>query len=83
MSQERIYVDGDRTFNKDSLKTAIDLLNNGKTIWIGIDCIGHGHNNACQEEYKRELEKHFGSKLQYKCTGSCSYIYTYWLGEVK
>lgn len=79
----KVFVDGDRIPNQDSLNTAIKLLDEGKTIWIGIDCLGHGHNNACQEDYKRMLEEHYGEKLKYSCQGYYSYSYTYWLEEVK
>lgn len=78
-----VSLDGNITFNEDTLKEAITLLDEGKTIWIGISCLGHGHNNACQEDCKRILEKHYGDKLKYSCFGYCSYSYTYWLEEVK
>ena len=77
--KEKVFVDGGRTFNENSFNESIKLLDQGKTIWIGIDCLGHGHNNACQEHYKRELEQHYGDKLKYSCKGCYSYSYTYWL----
>ena len=42
----------------------IELLDEGKTIHVGIEVIGHTKNNMEQEAYKEALEKHYGNCLE-------------------
>ncbi len=77
-----LFISGGRSFNQQSLNQMITELNNGKKITIGIDCLGHGHNNACQEEYKKALVEYYGDKLIVKQDiGVCSYHYDYQLKQ--
>ena len=63
---------------EESLNKMIKALDEGNRISVGIGCLGHGTNNAYQEHYKRELEKHYGDKLiTIFNEGVCSYSYDY------
>lgn len=75
---DSIFVDGSNYFQEEYLNNMIALLNKGKAINVGIDCIGHTRNNMEQEAYKEALLKHYGSKLEIKLNeGICSYSYEY------
>ena len=80
--KEQVFVSGSNYFNKDSLNKMISLLNEGKVINVGIDCIGHTRNNMEQEAYKKALEEYYGNKLiTIYNSGICSYSYSYKLGD--
>ena len=73
-----IFVSGSNYFNNEDLQKMIALLDNKKTIHVGIDCIGHTRNNMEQEEYKKALIEHYGNRLEIMLNeGYCSYSYSY------
>lgn len=77
-TNESIFVSGSNYFKQACLNNMIELLENGKTIQVGIDCIGHTRNNMVQENYKDALVKYYGDKLNIKIKdGVCSYSYEY------
>lgn len=80
MKEQSIFVSGSNYFNERDFNKMVELLEEGKTIHVGIDCIGHTRNNMEQEAYKEALEKHYGDNLEviYK-DGWCSYSYEYQL----
>lgn len=76
--KESIWVSGSNCFNEKDLKKMIQLLEEGKTINVGISCIGHTRNNMEQENYKKALQKHYGDKLEIildSLVNTYSYIY--------
>lgn len=76
--EESVYVSGSNYFQEKYLKEMIALLDEGKTIQVGIACIGHTRNNTEQENYKRALIEHYGDKLEIKQSpGAYSYHYEY------
>lgn len=73
-----IYVSGSNYFNEEDLNKMIELLEQGETIRVGIDCIGHTRNNMEQENYKRALIERYGDRLEVIYNdGVCSYSYEY------
>ena len=50
--EKSVYVSGSNYFQEKYLKEMIALLDEGKTIQVGIACIGHTRNNTEQENYK-------------------------------
>ena len=75
---KKAYVCNDRFNPQDSLNQMIKKLDEGKTLLVGTDSLGHGDNNAWQESIKRKLEEHYGSNLKVVSkTGIYSYSYTY------
>ena len=82
MKEQSIFVSGSNHFNERDFNKMIELLEQGKQIHIGIDCIGHTKNNMEQEIYKRNLIEHYGDKLEVIYNdGWCSYSYEYKLKE--
>ena len=78
MKEQSVYVSGSNYFNNDDLNKMIKLLDEGKTITVGISCIGHTRNNMEQENYKNALMEHYGDKLEVMLQdGLCSYSYAY------
>ena len=80
MKEQYVYVSGSNYFKERCLNEMVELLDAGKRIRVGIDCIGHTRNNNEQENYREALEKHYGDNLEviYK-DGWCSYSYEYQL----
>ena len=77
------FVNGSNEFDTNCFNEMCNLLEQGRTIKVGIDCIGHGLNNAIQEEYKKALIYKYGEKLVVGCSeGVCSYSYYYSLDKV-
>lgn len=71
-------INGENYFNPVSFDKACKALEQGDTIQIGIDCIGHTRNNNEQEIYKEKLQKKYNSRLQIeKNEGAYSYSYSY------
>ena len=80
MKEQYTYVSGSNCFQEKYLNKMIELLDAGKRIKVGIDCIGHTRNNMEQENYREALEKHYGNKLEVIYNdGWCSYGYDYQL----
>lgn len=75
-----IYVSGSNYFNEEDLNKMIELLEQGETIRVGIDCIGHTRNNMEQEAYKEALIRNFAGEKELEIKlleGVCSYSYEY------
>lgn len=52
-------------------------LEQGETVQVYIDCIGHTRNNWAQEDYKTALFKKYGDKLKIDREGCNAYSYIY------
>lgn len=79
-----IYVSGKNYFNEESFKEMCLSLEQGLKIYVGINCIGHGRNNAEQENYRKALVDKYGRKLNIELIeGAYSYSYKYSLKGVK
>ena len=72
------FVSGSNYVNQKSLNEMCSLLDAGKRIQVGINCIGHGLNNALQEDYRKLIEEKYGDRLKVTLSeGVCSYSYFY------
>jgi hypothetical protein len=56
-------INGKNYFNEKSLKEMVEQLENGETIGIYIDCIGHTRSEYETSVYIEELQNHFGDRL--------------------
>lgn len=56
-------INGQNYFNEGSLQEMIDELENGTTIGIYIDCIGHTRTAYETSCYVKALKEKFGDKL--------------------
>ena len=56
-------VNGKNYFNDESFNEMVNRLENGETIGIYIDCIGHTRDAIETAHYVEELQKKFGEKL--------------------
>lgn len=56
-------INGRNYFNEKSLEEMIKHLDNGDTIGIYIDCVGHTRSERETETYIEELQKYYGNKL--------------------
>lgn len=71
-------INGENYFNEVSFNKACKALEQGDTITLVIDSIGHTRNNNEQEAYKEALIKKYGERLNIdKSEGRYSYSYTY------
>lgn len=71
-------INGANYFNPISFNNACEALEQGHTIEMYIDVIGHTRNNIVQEEYEEALIEKYGDKLIVeKEQGSYSYSYSY------
>lgn len=71
-------INGANYFNPISFNKACKALEQGDTIEMYIDVIGHTKNNTVQEEYEKALIEKYGDKLIVeKEQGSYSYSYSY------
>lgn len=71
-------INGANYFNPISFNKACEALEQGDTIEMYIDVIGHTKNNTVQEEYEEALIEKYGDKLIVeKEQGSYSYSYSY------
>ena len=71
-------INGQNYFNKVSFQNACEALEQGNSIEMYIDVIGHTRNNIVQEEYEEALKEKYGSNLIIdKELGSYSYSYSY------
>ena len=76
------FVDGKNYFNEKSFNEICEALEHGKTVQVGIDCIGHTRNNNEQEAYKEALTERYGNGLWVECSkGAVSYSYSYKLKD--
>ena len=72
------FINCTNSYNEKSFNEVCEALEQGETVRVGIDCIGHTRNNIEQENYKEHLEKKYGDKLKVNCEeGVCSYSYSY------
>ena len=79
---KKVFVNGKNYFNQKSFTEICQLLEKGKWVEVGIDCIGHTRNNFEQEMYKQELIKKYGERLEVHLGGGAySYSYTYYLNK--
>ena len=73
-----MLINGGNYFNETALNELCNALDNGETVDLYIDCIGHTRNNNEQEAYRSALYDKYGEKLHVEIAkGSCSYYYTY------
>ena len=71
-------INGGNYYHEKAFNEICEALEQGQTISVYIDCIGHGTNNREQEVYKEELLNKFGSRLMVeRSEGGYSYSYTY------
>lgn len=71
-------INGENYFNPVSFNKACEALEQGETIEMYIDVIGHTRNNIVQEEYEEALINKYGDNLVVeKELGSYSYSYSY------
>lgn len=71
-------INGANYFNTISFNKACEALEQGHTIEMYIDVIGHTRNNTVQEKYEEALIEKYGDKLIVeKEQGSYSYSYSY------
>ena len=71
-------INGENYFNEVSFNKACEELEQGNTIEMYIDVIGHTRNNIVQEEYEQALIEKYGIKLKIeKECSSYSYSYSY------
>ena len=79
---KRQLINGKNYLNMKSLTEMSKALNEGKTIEVYIDCIGHSRNNYEQENYRKALQKIYGENLECEVLeGNYSYSYMYRLKE--
>lgn len=78
----RVIINGKNYLNHNSLSQMFEALESGRVIEVYIDCIGHTRNNYEQENYRKELIKKYGVKLEIELiNGTYSYSYCYRLKE--
>ena len=71
-------INGGNYYYERAFKEACSALENGETIQIYIDCIGHTRNNSEQEVYKEAfIQKYDDLLVIEKNAGGYSYSYTY------
>ena len=71
-------INGHNYFNEVSFKNACEALEQGRTIEMYIDVIGHTRNNMVQEEYEEAFVEKYGDNLHIeKEQGGFSYSYAY------
>lgn len=77
-------INGENYFNEVSFNKACKELEQGNTIEMYIDVIGHTRNNMVQEEYEEALVNKYGDRLIVeKELGSYSYSYSYRLKNLQ
>lgn len=65
-------------FYESRFNQVCEALEQGETVSVYIDCIGHTRNNMTQEIYKDSLQAKYGEKLNVEhSNGAYSYHYTY------
>lgn len=71
-------INGGNSFHEKAFNDICKELEQGESVKVFIDCIGHTRNNDEQEAYKEALVKKYGDRLAVKCSeGVCSYNYSY------
>ena len=72
------------TFHSPFFNRLCEALEEGKTVQVYIDCIGHTLNNMTQDVYREKLKEKYGEKLVIeKNDGAYSYSYYYVLAPEK
>lgn len=71
MTNNIVFVNGGRFYDKSRLQKIIKLLDMGYIVQIGISCIGHTRNVLESENYKEALLLHYGKKLKYDLYYGC------------
>lgn len=81
MKKEKLINCGNDYYEK-YFNEVCEALEQGETVKVYIDCIGHTRNNMSQEAYKRALTNKYGERLTVKLDeGAYSYSYIYTLAE--
>jgi hypothetical protein len=71
-------INGENYFNEVSFNKACKALEQGDTITVYIDSIGHTRNNNEQEAYREALIQKYGDNLSVESSkGTYSYNYSY------
>lgn len=81
MKKEKMINCGNDFYEK-YFNEVCEALEQGETVQVYIDCIGHTRNNMAQSEYKSALMKKYGERLTVKTNaGAYSYSFTYRLAD--
>ena len=73
-----MLIDGGNYFHEKAFNEICEALEQGETVEVYIDCIGHTRNNNEQEAYKEALFKKYQDRLKVeKDGGGYSYSYSY------
>lgn len=71
-------IDCGNYFHDSRFKLVCEALEQGETVKVHIDCIGHTQNNFEQENYKEALIEKYGDSLNIeKVAGAFSDSYKY------
>lgn len=82
MKKEAKFISCGNDFYTKYFDEVCEALEQGETVRVSIDCIGHTRNNMAQEAYRQALAKKYCDKISVKCNeGYCSYSYTYSLAK--
>lgn len=57
-------INGSNSFNLSIYKDIIQNLNNGETVELYINCLGHTRAQIEGSKYREELQNYFGEKLE-------------------
>lgn len=78
MEKNKIFINCGNDFCTENFENLCEHLENGITVRVATDCIGHSLNNAVQESYKNALLTKYGNKLAISINnGVCRYSYNY------
>ena len=69
-------VNGKNYFNEKSFAEMCERLENGETIGIYIDCIGHTRAQNETAAYVRALKERYGDKLQADSKAAFTTLYS-------
>lgn len=77
-----MLVSGGNYFYEKYFDKMCELLEQGETIEVYIDCVGHTRNNREQNNYKEALQNKYGDKLIVNCNnGAYSISYSFKLKD--
>lgn len=72
-----MIINGGNYYHEKAFFEVCKALEQGNTVDMYIDCIGHTRNNMEQEAYKESLLEKYGDKLIVECAKGVSYSYSY------
>lgn len=73
-----MLINGGNYYHEKAFNEMCKALEQGETIDVYIDCVGHTRNNNEQEAYKEALTEKYNDKLIVECEkGAYSYRYSY------